>query len=485
MTTSYLAVDIGASSGRILRGALHSDRLHVEEVRRFPTRSLELPDGLHWDVGHLSHEILGGIADAVGAGGDLATISFDTWGVDYALVSDTGAVLGFPFSHRDARTRGMTAGLDDEFLFEATGIQTQEINTLVQLLAEPRGGALDAAEHVLFLPDLLAFSLTGIRGTDRTIASTSQLLDARGTPAHTVAARYGLPDLLPPVSPTGSVLGGVRANVTETTGFGGDVILGAGHDTACAVAAIPAESADFAFISCGTWGLVGFELPAPQLSSSARTLGFTNEHGVDGTYRFLRNVTGLWLLNESLRAWGLPVSGASAAELVMAAQSLPRFASIIDPLDPVFLPPGDMPERIAGFCGRTGQGVPVGAAQVTRCIIDSLALSFADTIVAGARIAGVDPRVVHMVGGGSAIADLCAAVADLTGLPVVAGPIEATGLGNLLIQARARGDIDSLASARAIVRATTPLVRHEPGAGRGTASAIDRFHELVAKREVL
>lgn len=485
MTTSYLAVDLGASSGRVLRGTLDGGDLRVDVIRRFPTRSLELPDGLHWDVGHLLHEVLGAIGDVVAAGIEPASVSFDTWGVDYALLSETGTVLGFPFSHRDPRTRGMTAQLDEAFLFEATGIQTQEINTLVQLLAESRPGPLDAAEHLLFLPDLLAYSLTGVRGTDRTIASTSQLLGANGEPAGAVTARYRLPDLLPPVMPTGSVLGDVRTSVTRATGFRGHVVVGAGHDTACAVAAIPAENEDFAFISCGTWGLVGFELTSPHLSASARELGFTNEHGVDGTYRFLRNVTGLWLLNESMRSWNLPASGTSAAELVAAAQTVPRFASIINPLDPVFAAPGDMPDRIGRYCARTNQPVPVSPAEITRCILDSLALSFADTIAAGAGVAGIEPGVIHMVGGGSTIADLCATVADLAGLPVVAGPTEATGLGSLLIQARTNGEIDSLATARQIVRATSHLTRYEPRESPGLRSALNRFRELVARREML
>ncbi len=485
MTTSYLAVDVGASSGRVIHGALRGDQLHIDVTRRFITRSLELPDGLHWDVGHLYTEILAGLSQAVASGADPVSVAFDTWGVDYALVSAEGRMLGLPFTHRDTRTRGMTTAVENGFLFAETGIQTQEINTLVQLLAEPRPGALAAAEHLLFMPDLLAYTLTGVRGTDRTIASTSQLLAADGAPARAVTARYDLPDLLPPVLPGGATLGGARASVADATGFRGDVVVAAGHDTACAVAAIPTDAHDVAFISCGTWGLVGFELPAPQLSASARELGFTNEHGVDGSYRFLRNVTGLWLLNESMRAWGVTASSTAAAELVAAAHPLPRFVSVVDPLDPVFLAPRDMPRRIAAYCESTGQRVPDGPAEVVRCIIDSLALSFADTLAQGARIAGVQTSAVHMVGGGAAIDDLCAAVADLTGLTVVAGPVEATAIGNILLQARARGEIGSLAELRQIVRSSTHLVHHEPRGSGARRTAMAAFRDLTARRGVV
>lgn len=480
MSTSYVAVDLGATSGRVLRGSLDSDAIRIDEVRRFTTPSLDLPDGLHWDIGGLHREILQGITAAVSVDDSAVSISCDTWGVDYALLSGSGTVLGLPFSHRDARTRGRTDGLDNEFLFAETGILTQEINTLVQLLTEPRNGALGVAESFLFMPDLVAYLLSGIVATDRTIASTSQLLSTTGEAANAVNARYELPHLLPQILPNASSLGGVRRNVTHTTGFRGEVVVGAGHDTACAVAAIPAEDPDFAFISCGTWGVVGFELATPCLTADARVSGFTNEHGVDGTYRFLRNVTGLWLLNESMRSWGLHVDGETAAKLVDSAQHLPRFASIIDPLDPTFLHPGDVPERIALFCTRTRQQVPSTPAEFTRCVIDSLALSFANTITEGARVAGVCPLRIHMVGGGSAIADLCATVATLTGLPVIAGPVEATGLGNILLQAKAHGEVTSLARAREIVRANARLARYEPNASREFTSRIEEFLNRVA-----
>ena len=474
---SYIAVDLGATSGRVMLGSIEGDIVLLDEVHRFPTRSLQLPDGLHWDVAQLYSEIIAGVSAAVARGASPVGVGFDTWGVDYALLADDGRLLGLPFHHRDARTAGRSTLVDDSFLYAETGIQTLDINTLVQLRAEPPT-ALAAATELLFRPDLFAYLFSGLRSAERTIASTSQLLHWSGVPSTVIPAWAGIPDLLAPMVAAGTVLGEPLAHVRAATGFSGQVITVAGHDTASAVAAIPAEE-EFAFISCGTWGLVGFELAAPILSERARLAGFTNEHGVDGTYRFLRNASGLWLLTESLRAWGEPVTSESSASLVSAAAEAPRYVSIIDPLDPLFLAPGDMPARIAEFCVRTGQPAPSTRAEVARCILDSLALAFADAIEAGAALTGTSPRAIHVVGGGSQIAELCQAIADVTGVRVIAGPAEATALGNVLLQARALGQIADLAQLRALVaRSSSPRI-HEPGVVRAAADARERFLAVV------
>lgn len=477
--TTCLAVDLGATSGRVMLGTVGDARVRLTEVHRFTTRSVRLPDGLHWDVTGIYGEILVGVRAAIAQGASPRGIAFDTWGVDYALLSDAGTLLGAPFHHRDTRTAGLTAGMDAGFLYRETGIQTLEINTLTQLLAEPRQGPIAAARSLLFLPDLLGYLFSGVRTAERTIASTSQLLDGKGERSAAVLDLFDLPDLLPPIVEPGTPLGPPLPHLTALTGFTGEVLSVAGHDTASAIAAIPVAEPDFAFVSCGTWGLVGFELREPNLSEASREAGFTNEHGVDGTYRYLRNVTGLWLLSESLRSWGEPATSAASAGLVEAAGACPRFRSVIDPLDPVFIAPGDIPERIRDFCRSSGQRVPATRAEVARCIIDSLALSFASAIDAGSAITGIEPGRVHIVGGGSQIEDLCATLADLTGVRVVAGPVEATALGNVLMQARALGELGSLSEIRATVAASTRPREYLPRSTGDIAAARLRFTDLA------
>ena len=478
-STAYIAVDLGASSGRVMLGTVDRDVVAVEQVHRFPTRALRLPDGLHWDLGHLYAEVLAGVRAASERGASPRGIGFDSWGVDYALLSGAGSILGAPFHHRDARTAGRSASLDATQLYAATGIQTLDINTLTQLLAEDPRGAISAAEMLLFIPDLFGYLFTGERAAERTIASTSQLLGWDGRSSTMVLESTGIPDLLAPLAKTGSLLGTPLAHVRESTGFTGLVFSVAGHDTASAVTAIPAEpGSEFAFVSCGTWGLVGFELDAPRLDAQSLAAGFTNEQGVDGTYRFLRNVTGLWLLTESIRSWR---SAGPVPEFVAAARDVPRFRSLIDPLDPVFVAPGDIPARIAAYCESTGQPVPRTPPEVTRCILDSLALSFADAVRTGSALTGVRPTVIHIVGGGSQIAELCASLADLSGVPVVAGPTEATALGNLLLQARTLGEITSLADIRALVARSASVSRYEPEASPEVHDALERF-AAIARR---
>jgi rhamnulokinase len=477
--SSYIAVDLGASSGRVMRGTLTEAAVQLEEIRRFPTRSLQLADGLHWDIGYLHSEIMAGTAAAI-EGGPARGIGFSSWGVDYALLADDGTPLGAPFHHRDGRTAGLAARLDAEFLYAETGIQTLEINTLVQLLAEKPEGAIASARSLLFMPDLFGYVFTGRQVAERTIASTSQLLAWDGRPSAAVRDYAGLPDLVPPVAVAGSLLGAPLPRVRERTGFTGLVLSVAGHDTASAVAAIPAEPGeDIAFISCGTWGLVGFERQRPELGAASLAAGFTNEHGIDGTYRYLRNVSGLWLLTESLRFWNEPADVGTTAALVVAASSCPRFRSIIDPLHPGFIAPGDMPGRIAVFCASTGQPVPETRAQFARCIIDSLALSFADAVRTGAALTGSRSAAIHLIGGGSQIRDLCATLADVAGLPVIAGPVEATSLGNVLVQARALGQLDSLEAIRSRVAASVDLTRYEPGASPAATAAVTRFEGIA------
>ena len=481
--TTYVSVDLGASSGRVMLGSVGDSSVQLDEVRRFTTRTMRLPDGLHWDVGHLYAEIMAGVAAAVERGTSPRGVAFDSWGVDYALLSEAGSILGTPFHHRDARTAGLASNLDTELLYAETGIQTLEINTLVQLLAERPEGALSAARTLLFMPDLFGYFFTGRQVAERSIASTSQLLGWDGSSSHAAREHAGLPDLLPPVVAPGSLLGSPLRHIRERTGFTGLVLSVAGHDTASAVAAIPAAPGeDFAFISCGTWGLVGLELRRPELGHASHLSGFSNEQGVDGTYRYLRNVTGLWLITESLRFWQEPSDAATSAALVASAAACPPFRSMIDPLDPVFVAPGDIPGRIAAYCESTSQPVPSTKGEFARCILDSLALSFADAVAHGLGAHRDATRHRPHGGWGIQIDLLCATVADLTGIAVVAGPTEATALGNVLVQARALGDLTSLEAIRARVAGSVRLRRHEPQRSAETDAASSRFAGLLARR---
>ncbi|MFB4309249.1 rhamnulokinase family protein [Actinomadura sp. GTD37] len=455
---TFAAVDLGASSGRVMAGRVGPGVLELDEVRRFPNRPVRVNGTLHWDVLGLYGNVLDGLRAAPSG---LASVGIDSWAVDYGLLDADGALLGNPVHYRDARTDGVMdrvrAELGDDLLYQASGLQFLPFNTVYQLLA----GDLSRASTLLLIPDLLAYWLTGEIGAERTNASTTGLLDVRGGDwSHELLARLGLPaEILPPLRDPGSVIGALRPDVAAETGHGGLRVAAVGsHDTASAVAAVPAAGRRFGYISCGTWSLVGVELDAPVLTGASREANFTNEGGVDGTVRYLRNVMGLWLLQESLRTWGSPDLPALLAEAARA----PGLRSLIDPDDPEFLPPGDMPARIAAHCRRRGFPEPETRAETVRCVMDSLALAHRATLRRAASLSGTDIEVVHLVGGGSRNDLLCRLTADAAGLPVVAGPVEATALGNVLAQARAQGVVGDLAESRRLVAATQDLRRYTP-----------------------
>ncbi len=457
------AVDLGATSGRVMVGVVGPGRLELNEVHRFPNAPVRAPDGtLRWDWEHLVDEVLGGLVLA----GPVDSIGIDTWAVDHGLLDRSGSLLGAPFSYRDARgERGVervrrVLGAAEHYA--VTGIQHLTFNTVFQLAADDR---LDDAATMLLLPDLLAWHLTGQLGAEVTNASTTALLDARSRAWSTeLAERVGIPpSLLPPLHGPGEVLGGLLPEVAARSGQrpGVPVVAVGSHDTASAVAAVPFEPGrQGAYISSGTWSLVGVELDAPVLTEAAREANFTNEAGVDGTVRFLRNVAGLWLLSQALETWG----EGDVVTLVAAAEEVPAGGPVVDVDAREFLPPGDMEARIRGACERTGQRPPEGRAAVVRCILDSLALAHRRAVRDAARLAGRDVEVVHLVGGGSRNGLLCRLTADACGVPVVAGPVEATATGNVLVQARALGlDLPDLVAMRALVRDALPVTHHEPG----------------------
>ena len=470
------AVDLGASSGRVILGRVADGRVALEEVHRFPNEPVQLDDGLHWDALRLHHEILTGLRRAARAAPDLRSIGIDTWGVDVGMLDEAGALVGNPVHHRDPRNlpavERVHARVPQAELYARTGLQFMSINTLYQLEAARVTPSFAIVRRVLPLPDLLGYWLTGVVVAERTHASTTGLLDPRtGDWDNELVARLGFdPALLPRLADPGTVRGPVLSSVRTATGLpvGCVVTLVGSHDTASAVVGMPATSADVAYISSGTWSLVGVETDAPILSEASRQANFTNEGGVDGTIRFLRNVTGLWLLQESLRTWERAGSPEALPPLIEAAAALPTGGPVFDPQDPSFLPPGDMPARITAWLEAAGRPIPADRPGLVRCILDSLAAEYARTIDDAARLAGRSIEVIHVVGGGSQNALLCQLTADATGRAVVAGPVEATAIGNILVQARALGLVHGgLDELRAIVRASEHLQRYEPA--RATA----------------
>ena len=468
---AFAAVDLGASGGRVMIARAGPGVLELAEAHRFENEPVRVTDGLYWDILRLHHEVLAGLRRARGASPDLVSVGIDSWGVDYGLLDARGALVGNPHHYRDDRTNGVPPRVHERVaaaqLYARTGIQVMQINTIYQLAAAAGTGELAPAERLLQIPDLLGYWLTGTATSEITNASTTALLDVRTrTWADDLIAAAGLPrrlfgELLPP----GDVVGGLTAAVREETGLDRSVVvtLVGSHDTASSVVGVPADDDRFAYVSCGTWGLVGVELERPVVTEASRAANFTNEGGVDGRIRFLRNVMGLWLLQESLRTWQRAGIVTDLEALVAAAADVPPGGPLIDPDDPSFLPPGDMPARIADACRRTGQPVPATQAQLVRCILDSLAAAFSRAIQDAARLSGCDVRVVHVVGGGARNALLCQLTADASGLPVLAGPVEATALGNVLVQTRAHGRIaGDLATLRGLVRATHPVRRYQP-----------------------
>ncbi|GAA4251262.1 rhamnulokinase family protein [Dactylosporangium darangshiense] len=455
------AVDLGASSGRVIVADVSSGVITFSEVARFPNEPVRVGGTLHWDVLALYRGVLDGLA----AAGPVDSVGIDSWAVDYGLLDADGVLLGNPVHYRDSRTDGVSDRFSGHSVFsgysvyEASGIALQPFNTIFQLVAAAGSAQLAAARSLLLIPDLISYWLTGVAGTEVTNASTTGLLAAGGKSwSPQMLSLAGVPEsLFPPLRAPGSPAGVIAPAAGAAAGT--PVTVVASHDTASAVAGVPGAG-NFAYISCGTWSLVGVELPAPVVSVESYEAGFTNEIGVDGTVRYLRNVMGLWLLQECQRSWGLPLE-----PLLAGAASAPAGRSVIDATDPVFLAPGDMPARIEAACRSAGQPVPSTPVEMTRCILDSLALAYRRAIDDARRLAGVSVDVVHIVGGGAQNELLCQLTADACGLPVLAGPVEAGALGNILIQARALGLVDpDLSSMRALLRETQRLVLYEPRA---------------------
>lgn len=455
----YLALDLGAESGRAIAGCLDGGRLSLCEMHRFANTPVPVFGGLYWDTLRLWHEIQQGAAIA-SREHKLSGMALDTWGVDYALLGEDGELAMNPRHYRDARNHGILdklfAAVPREEVFRRSGIQFMEINTLCQLYALKLASspALERARTLLMMPDLFNYWLTGVARSELTIASTSAFYDPR-------AARWsaelfeslGLPAaILPPIVLPGARLGSWNGTPVYATGS---------HDTASAVAAVPATARDWCYISSGTWSLMGVELDAPIVNGQALALNLTNEQGFGGTTRLLKNIAGLWLLQECRRAWEGEGANYSYEDLMSLAADSGAFPSRIDP--DAFSDPGNMPGRIRAACAASGQKVPRTPGEIARVILESLALRYREVLESIEALIGRRLAVIHIVGGGSRNALLNQIVADTTGRPVVAGPAEATAIGNILIQAIGAGQLGGLVDARELVRGSFPVETFQPG----------------------
>ena len=485
-----LAFDLGAESGRGVVGLFDGSKLELEVIHRFANGAVRTLDSLHWDVLALHNAMLETLRLAAAVHGSIDSLGVDTWGVDFALLGHGGVLLGNPRHYRDPHTENI---MEEAFrrvsrqdIFRQTGIQFMRFNTLFQLLAmrRDRSPLLDAAETLLFMPDLFHYFFTGIKVNELTNASTSQMLDPRTrTWAYDLMAAFGLPaKLLGTLVQPGTVLGPLRTSIVSETGINAaPVIAPATHDTASAVAAVPVSSDSWAYISSGTWSLMGVELPQPLVNDAALEANFTNEGGVGGTTRFLKNIMGLWLVQECRRAWERAGKKYDYDDLTRQAEAAPPFASLVNPNDESFILPANMPAALADFCRRTGQPAPEAPGGTVRCALESLALCYRWVLDKLEALTGRRAEVIHIVGGGSQNALLNQFTADACDRPVLAGPVEATAIGNVLVQALGLGVLGSLADARDVVRRSFEVRTFTPRQPDSWRAAYERFLTLRAR----
>jgi rhamnulokinase len=483
------AVDLGAQSGRVAVGRFDGERLGVTEVHRFANVPVRTRDTLNWDILRVYRDVLDGLRGAAREAGRVDSVAVDSWGVDFALIDSQGRLAQNPVHYRDVRRAkamdGVLARIPARELYDRTGIQLMPINTVFELGAMAAEGdpALDAAATMLLVPDLLHYWFCGASTSEFTNATTTQCYDPHaGGWAMDLLERLDVPTrLLPDVVQPGTRLAPLSHAVAEETRLrDAEVVAVATHDTGSAVAAVPFRQPGSIFISAGTWSLVGIEVKAPVITDAAFAANLTNEGGVGGTFRLLRNVTGLWLVHECRRIWAQEGREHSFDQLVALAKDAAPLRSLIDPNDAAFTDPGDMPARVRAFCAHSGQPEPVEPGAVVRCILESLALKHAQTIDVLTAVTGATPREIHIVGGGARNELLCRWTADAAGLPVLAGPEEATLLGNLLVQAMALGEISSLDEGRAVVGASMVPTAYEPQESSRWQEAKERFAEAVA-----
>jgi rhamnulokinase len=484
-----LAFDLGAESGRGVLGLFDGQRLRLEVVHRFPNGPVRTLDTLHWDVLRLHGEMLHTLRVCAAQHGNIDSLGVDTWGVDFGLLGRGGTLLGNPRHYRDPHTEGVMekafARVSRTDIFRQSGLQFMRFNTLFQLLAlqESRSPLLDVAETLLFMPDLFHYFFTGLKVNEYTDASTSQMLDpSTRTWAHGLVKTFGLPGhILGTLVQPGTVLGPLRTAIAAETGLNAaPVIAPASHDTGSAIASVPASDTSWAYISSGTWSLMGVELSAPLLSDAALAANFTNEGGVGGTTRFLKNIMGLWLVQECRRAWERAGTTHSYDDLSRLAETAPPFVCIVNPDDDSFILPPSMPQALADFCQRTGQPAPADAGATVRCALESLALCYRWVLEKLEQMTGKRLESIHVVGGGSQNALLNQFTADACNRPVLAGPVEATAVGNILVQAVGLGVLGSLVEAREVVRRSFEVRTFTP---RNPKSWEEPYQRFVAMRK--
>lgn len=471
----YLAIDLGAESGRIIAGLWNGKTLRLEEVHRFANGPVSIAGTLRWDVLRLWAEIQNGLTLAAKKyGKSIVSVGADTWGVDFVLLSRQGEMLGHPFHYRDARTNGM---MEKAFrkvpraeIFAQTGLQFMQLNTLFQLLAVKRNtpDLLDQADTLLFMPDFIHWALCGSQVAEFTIASTSQCLNpVNRSWANGLLKKFGLPSrIFPRLVPPGTNLGRLRAGVGERAGVQQvNVVAPPAHDTASAVAGVPTRNtgkSNWAYLSSGTWSLMGVEVNKPSLSARTLEMNLTNEGGVDGTYRLLKNIMGLWLVQQCKKAFESKGKRCDYPRLARAAAKGPPLRSLVNVDDARFLNPPNMPEAIQDFCRETRQAVPRSQGELVRCAYESLALKYRQVLACLEELTGTRVEVIHIVGGGSQSDILNQFTADACQRPVLAGPVEATAMGNLLVQVRGSGELSSLAEMRSVVRASCRVKEFTP-----------------------
>lgn len=508
MDKKLLAFDLGAESGRGVLGLFDGQRLKLDVVHRFANGPVRTLDALYWDVLRLYAEMLVTLRRCAAEHGGIDSLGVDTWGVDFALLGRDGSLLGNPRHYRDPHTEGVMdaafARVSRQEIFRQTGLQFMRFNTLFQLLAmqRDRSPLLERAETLLLMPDLFHFFFTGVPVNEFTDASTTQMYDPTAKDwARGLVKAFGLPaQILGKLVLPGTVLGPLRTSVATETGLTAvPVIAPASHDTGSAVAAVPAKGSleraapsaersgvprptgNWAYISSGTWSLMGVELDGPLINEKALHYNFTNEGGVGGTIRFLKNIMGLWLVQECRRAWQRSGHDYSYEELARLAEAAPPFVSLVDPDDPVFILPPSMPTALAEFCRRTSQAAPVELGAVVRCALESLALRYRWVLERLEELLGQRFDVIHVVGGGSQNALLCQFTADACNRQVVAGPIEATAIGNVLVQAIGLGLLGSLADAREVVRHSFEVRAYDPKSPESWHGPYERFLGYLAR----
>lgn len=487
MTTNYLACDLGAESGRVMLGSLSDGRLTLEELHRFPNTPIKAQGSLHWDLAALFRELQAGLTKAAQRRLPIDGISTDSWGVDYVLQDSAGQVLPPVFHYRDPRTaRGVDAvraRVSWETVFAETGIQFMPLNTIYQLAAEAPG-RLPQAGRLLLIGDAFNAHLCGRAVAEESLASTTQLYNpVTKSWSRKLLEALNLPErLFPEIVPSGTRLGPLKPELAAATGLPPvPVVASCSHDTGAAVAAVPAGDTRWAYLSSGTWSLMGVELPRPILTDACRELNFTNEIGYGGTVRLLKNIVGLWLVQECRREWARQGQEYDYATLTRLATEAPPFVSLINPADPRFVSPDNMPGKIADFCRETGQPVPATPGALVRCALESLALLYRRTLHQIQQLTGQPIERLHIVGGGSKNSLLNQLAADALQIPVLTGPVEATAAGNILVQAIALGHLPSLAAARSVVRSSMEVATVAPRAASDWKPVYARFDRFFAK----